>query len=73
MEVKKEPARNALVAYGSETGNACDYAEELGRLLQRIHFDPFVTKLDAVDVVRISSLNTLSSTIKIYAVLVEWL
>ena len=41
--------RSALVAYGSETGNAYDYAEELGRMLERIHFWTHVSKLDAVE------------------------
>lgn len=41
--------RSALVAYGSETGNSYDYAEELGRMLERIHFWTHVSKLDAVD------------------------
>ena len=41
--------RSALVAYGSETGNAYDYAEELGRILERIHFRTHVSKLDAID------------------------
>ena len=41
--------RSALVAYGSETGNAYDYAEELGRILERIHFWTHVSKLDAVE------------------------
>lgn len=41
--------RSALVAYGSETGNAYDYAEELGRMLERIYFWTLVTKLDAID------------------------
>ena len=42
-------SRSALVAYGSETGNAYDYAEELGRMLERIYFGTHVTKLDAID------------------------
>jgi len=42
-------SRPALVAYGTETGNAYDYAEELGRLLERVHFFTHVSKLDAVD------------------------
>ena len=46
-----ESERNALIAYGSETGNARDYAEELGRLVERIHFTAFVTKLNEVDIV----------------------
>ena len=41
--------RSALVAYGSETGNAYDYAEELGRMLERIRFWTHVSKLDAVE------------------------
>ena len=41
--------RSALIAYGSETGNAYDYAEEIGRVLERIHFWTHVSKLDAVD------------------------
>ena len=47
-------ARTALVAYGSETGNAYDYAEELGRLLERIRFDTHVSKLDALEIVCLS-------------------
>ena len=41
--------RSALIAYGSETGNAYDYAEEIGRVLERIHFWTHVSKLDAID------------------------
>lgn len=41
--------RSALIAYGSETGNAYDYAEEIGRMLERIHFWTHVSKLDAID------------------------
>ena len=41
--------RSALIAYGSETGNANDYAEELGRVLERIRFRTHVSELDAVD------------------------
>lgn len=41
--------RNALILYGSETGNAQDMAEELGRLCQRLHFANRVAALDAVD------------------------
>ena len=47
----KGPAKTALVAYGSETGNAYDYAEEIGRLVERIHFDSHVTKLNAANLV----------------------
>ncbi|KAI6780424.1 NADPH-dependent diflavin oxidoreductase-like protein [Emericellopsis cladophorae] len=41
--------RSALVLYGSETGNAQDMAEELGRLCARLHFSTDVDELDAVD------------------------
>ena len=41
--------RSALIAYGSETGNANDYAEELGRVLERIRFGTHVSELDAID------------------------
>ena len=34
--------RSALVTYGSETGNAQDVADELGRLAQRLRFIPRV-------------------------------
>lgn len=41
--------RTVLILYGSETGNAQDLAEELGRVCQRLHFDSHVLELDAVD------------------------
>lgn len=43
--------RSVLVLYGSETGNAQDMAEELGRLCQRLHFRSEVEELDAVELV----------------------
>lgn len=43
--------RRALVVYGSETGNAQDVAEELGRIAQRLRFDTEVAELDAVSLV----------------------
>ncbi|KEY70950.1 hypothetical protein S7711_00789 [Stachybotrys chartarum IBT 7711] len=46
--------RSVLVLYGSETGNAQDMAEELGRLCQRLHFKSEVEELDAVELNRIS-------------------
>ena len=50
MDKDHEPQdRSALIAYGSETGNASDYAEELGRVLERIWFRTHVTELDAVN------------------------
>lgn len=50
--------RTALILYGSETGNAQDMAEELGRLCQRLHFANRVAALDAVDLVRLKSLSS---------------
>jgi sulfite reductase alpha subunit-like flavoprotein len=41
--------RQALVLYGSETGNAQEAAEDMGRMLQRLHFDTPVLCLDAVE------------------------
>lgn len=43
--------RSALVLYGSETGNAQDMAEDLGRLCSRLRFRTDVDELDAVDLV----------------------
>ena len=40
--------RTALVLYGSETGNAHDIADNLGRMLERLRFSTHVTHLDAV-------------------------
>ncbi|KAF3033414.1 NAPDH-dependent diflavin reductase [Didymella heteroderae] len=40
--------RRALVLYGSETGNAQDVAEEIGRLAERLRFDTEVAELNAV-------------------------
>lgn len=40
--------RSALVAYGSETGNACEYAQELGQLVQRLRFSADIVPLDSV-------------------------
>ena len=41
--------RTALVLYGSETGNAHEIANELGRLMERLRFSTYVLYLDAVD------------------------
>lgn len=37
-----------MILYGSETGNAQDVAEEIGRLAERLHFDSTVLDLDSV-------------------------
>ncbi|KAF2836830.1 sulfite reductase flavo protein alpha-component [Patellaria atrata CBS 101060] len=41
--------RTALVLYGSETGNAQDVAEELGRLTERLRFSTEVKDLNSVE------------------------
>ena len=46
------PARAALVLYASETGNAQDVAQELGRLAERLRFTVHVADLDSIDLVR---------------------
>lgn len=43
--------RNALILYGSETGNAQDIAEELGRTAERLRFSTRVSELDAIGLV----------------------
>ncbi|KAI9167151.1 NADPH-dependent diflavin oxidoreductase 1 [Paramyrothecium foliicola] len=50
--------RSVLVVYGSETGNAQDLAEELGRLCQRLHFRTDVDELDAVGLLVIFVIST---------------
>ena len=44
--------RNALILYGSETGNGQDVAEELGRVAERLHFMTRVSEMDLVEIVR---------------------
>ncbi|KAI9812710.1 MAG: NAPDH-dependent diflavin reductase [Pycnora praestabilis] len=46
--------RTALILYGSETGNAQDIAEELGRIAERLRFLTRVSDLDAIDNVELS-------------------
>lgn len=43
--------RSVLVLYGSETGNAQEIAEELGRTFQRLHFRSTVEEMNAVALV----------------------
>ncbi|KAM0702058.1 hypothetical protein Q7P35_010968 [Cladosporium inversicolor] len=45
----KTQRRTALILYGSETGNAQDVAEEVGRLAERLRFDTTVLDLDSVE------------------------
>ncbi|KAI9772685.1 MAG: NAPDH-dependent diflavin reductase [Geoglossum simile] len=42
-------SRTALVLYGSETGNARDAAEELGRIAERLHFLTRVAEMDSTN------------------------
>lgn len=49
--------RTAAVVFGSETGNALDYAEEAGRLLERLHVQTVVTSLDALEPVQYNFLS----------------
>lgn len=44
--------RNALILYGSETGNSQDVAEELGRMAERLRFLTRVSEMDLVEIVR---------------------
>ncbi|KAL7776365.1 hypothetical protein CFE70_006781 [Pyrenophora teres f. teres 0-1] len=41
-------SRRALVVYGSETGNAQDVAEEMGRVAERLRFETEVAELNAI-------------------------
>lgn len=43
--------RSALVLYGSETGNAQDVAEELGRLCERLRFTTQVLEMNSASLV----------------------
>jgi flavodoxin len=45
-------ARRALVLYGSETGNAHDVAEQMGRIAERLRFDTHVSDLNSIALVR---------------------
>ncbi|PLN83137.1 hypothetical protein BDW42DRAFT_184380 [Aspergillus taichungensis] len=40
------PPRSALVLYGSETGNAQEVAEEVGAMVERLHFTTHVAELN---------------------------
>jgi len=54
---KLDRGRTALVLYGSETGNAHDFADEMGRMTERLRFSTDVTYLDAVEAVRLPCLS----------------
>lgn len=54
--------RNALILYGSETGNSQDVAEELARIVERLHFITRVCEMGLVDIVCHACHVILSST-----------
>ena len=43
--------RAALVLYGSETGNAQEIAEEIGRICERLYFDVKLSDLNSIGIV----------------------
>ena len=43
--------RRILIAYGSETGNSQDSAEDLGRLAERLHFKTCICEMNDIDLV----------------------
>ena len=47
--------RRILIAYGSETGNSQDSAEDLGRLAERLHFETWVCEMNDIDLVSCES------------------
>ena len=52
--------RSALILFGTETGNASDYAQELGLLIERLHFWTNIAPLDSIEPVRATK-GTLTS------------
>jgi sulfite reductase alpha subunit-like flavoprotein len=55
MTTERDESRTALILYGSETGNAQEVAEELGRTAERLHFVTHVGECDSVKAVGIKS------------------
>lgn len=43
--------RCILIAFGSETGNSQDSAEDIGRLVERLHFKTWVCEMNDIDLV----------------------
>ena len=60
---RQQEARTALILYGSETGNAQDVAEEVGRTTERLRFNTVVQELDSTQLKDI-----VKSTIVIFVV-----
>ncbi|CRG87115.1 putative NADPH reductase tah18 [Talaromyces islandicus] len=48
MTTESDESRTALILYGSETGNAQEVAEELGRTAERLHFVTHVGECDSI-------------------------
>ena len=51
MEKATATDRTALIAYGTETGNAQDAAEDAARLCERLRFKTHVLELDLISLV----------------------
>lgn len=51
---RSQDDRSALILFGTETGTSQDIAEEIGRCLERLHFQTDVTGLDNVSVGHLS-------------------
>lgn len=49
--------------YGSETGNAQDVADEIGRLTERLRFDTTVVDLDSVELVGVADSHSSSALV----------
>ena len=41
--------RSALILYGSETGNASDFAQEIAAMVERLRFFVYIRVLDDVE------------------------
>lgn len=51
MSTQEQGSRSVLVAYGTETGNSQDFAEEVSRLTSRLRFATRLCELNAVEAV----------------------
>lgn len=51
MDADAVARRTALIAYGTETGNAQDAAEEVARLCERLRFKTHMLELDLISLV----------------------
>ena len=61
--VKHGKSRTALILYGSETGNAQDVAEEVGRMAERLRFNTTVLDMDSAQL-----RDMLKPTVVIFAI-----